>query len=541
MSRVFTGIALSGQLETSTKGQEAQLEAAKFGAETRLAEQRRKEKEDEARKAEIAKNTSFDPQYENAFIQNLHEQEATEKIAGIIEGLKSDDVNTKVQADNALKEFKHGMKERAIMDKQMTEMLSAAKDSSKFDVSDPHTIGGITYDNALQALEDRNNWTPDRLKEVGEKFNSSFFNLSIDETTGKPLMNFNPLGASVMDYDTEIFKGLTPEEFAIEGSPKTYKLGNTTKEVAELFPTPDAVMRSTINVAQDRRAQQTAFRRAYKEAKKQNPDMSEKMFAEQGQAQHEARIQAGERGLAPTFREEVINTELERAAENALKRVGGTREISAKEPQSKEYKPSDAEKNAKKIIADGAFNSTGDTFEIAIPGSGQKNNVINIQKGAAFRAGTEKWANTSKSADIKATPVRIEWNGPGKKSVIVYQSEFDPDGMANQEVKQTYTYRIPLTKSSLAQLAGIAETDSDLLVEEIVNRYSGGPIDQFKKWYTASGGAGSPEEIQPAGGGAASKSAYTNIKKVRDANDNVMEIGLKNGKWHNVVTGKAIN
>jgi hypothetical protein len=180
-------------------------------------------------------------------------------------------------------------------------------------------------------------------------------------------------------------------------------------------------------------------------------------------------------------------------------------------PQApKEVKPSDAEKNAKRLVTDGAFNMEGDTFEMAISGTGQKSNVISIPKETAFRAGTEKWGNTPQKADIEATPIRIEWNGPGKPSVIVYQSQFAPDGTSIQDVKQTYTYRIPLTKSSLAQAAGVAGTESDVLVGEIVSKYSGGPIDQFKKWYTASGGTGSPEEIQPAG---ASKQAPAQAPK----------------------------
>ena len=166
MSNIATGIALSGALETSTKGKEAQLGAAKFGAEKRIEEQRLKDKERSENEKDIRKNTSFDPQHENAFIQNLHEEEAVKKIAGIAEGLGSEDVNIRVEADKGLKEFKHGMKERLIMDKQMTEMLTAAKDP-KYDINDPHIIGGFPYENALQALEDKRNWNPDMLKEIG--------------------------------------------------------------------------------------------------------------------------------------------------------------------------------------------------------------------------------------------------------------------------------------------------------------------------------------------------------------------------------------
>lgn len=489
MSNIATGIALSGALETSTKGKEAQLAAAKFGAEKRIEEQRLKDKERSENEKDIRKNTSFDPQYENALIQDLHEKEAVEKIAGIAEGLGSEDVNVMVEAEKGLKEFKHGMKERKIMDKQMTEMLSAGKDPSKYDISDPHTIGGFVYENALQALEDKRNWTPEMLKEIGEKFNSSFFDLSVDDQTGKPSINFNPLGAVVMDYDTEIFKGITTEEFSIEGKPKSYRLGNTMKEMSDLYPSPEGVMRSSISVAGDPRAQATAFRRAYKEAKASNPDLSEAKFLEEGQRQHEARLQAGEQGLASTFREEVINTQFERSAEDTLKRVGGRREISAKELQTPAPKESAAKKALGDInIAVSSLGKDGAVATINTPGKAIKGNlelspfdqVYNYSSVKNTEGKREKqWNKLGRGTSLSdATPVSITFNGPDNASIL-YKSEYDKDG-AKGDMNE---YKVDLNVQSFQQLSSILGVDkANELLEKLRDASQPGQYKYADEW-----------------------------------------------------------
>ena len=488
MSNIATGIALSGALETSTKGKEAQLGAAKFGAEKRIEEQRLKDKERSENEKDIRKNTSFDPQHENAFIQNLHEEEAVKKIAGIAEGLGSEDVNIRVEADKGLKEFKHGMKERQIMDKQMTEMLTAAKDP-KYDINDPHIIGGIPYENALQALEDKRNWNPEMLKEIGDKFNSSFFDLSVDDQTGKPSINFNPLGAVVMDYDTEIFKGITKEEFSIEGEPKSYQLGNTMKEMSDLYPSPEGVMRSTITVAQDPRAHATAFRRAYREAKASNPDLSEAKFLEEGQRQHEGRLQAGEQGLAPTFREETINTQFERAAEDALKRAGGRREISAKEPQTpKAATPSAAKKALGEInIAVSSLGKDGAVATINTPGKPIKGNLqlspsdqfFGIRKNKATGKNEKVWQKLDRTTTlIEATPVGIEFHG-SDNAVITYASEYNKDGVKGGMNE----YKVALNMQSFQQLSSVLGVDkANELLEKLRDASQPGQYKYADEW-----------------------------------------------------------
>ena len=489
MSNIATGIALSGPLEISTKGQEAQLGAAKFGAEKRIEEQRRKEKQKAERDKEIKKNTSFDKQYDNALIQNMHEEDAAASIGDIVAGLSGDDANARVEAEKSLSSFKRKMKEREIMDKQMSEMLAMAK-KADIDIEDPHTIGGFTYANALQALEDRRNWNPERLQEIAEKFNSSFFNLSIDENTGQPIIDFNPLGASSLNYDEEIFKGITPEEFAVEGRLKKYSLGNTEKEVADLFPTPDAVMRSTISVAQDPRAQATAFRRAYREAKAKNPDLSEAKFMEEGERLHQERIRAGERGLAPTFREEMINTQLEKAAEEALKRAGAQREVSAKTPAPKEAKPSTgaaidsgkvavhfAEGEIKDFQPWASDSDTGKNYNyMAVARITPKKSVsakVDVKAGALM---WDDQANQLRSlkdfeANVQGSPheVVVMSDGKTKRPYIRYISNLEAEsedggislGRKSGDVfkgKKPESFYIPATETNIKTLATITET-----------------------------------------------------------------------------------
>lgn len=514
MSNIATGIALSGALETSTKGKEAQLAAAKFGAEKRIEEQRLKDKERSENEKDIRKNTSFDPQYENALIQDLHEKEAVEKIAGIAEGLGSEDVNVMVEAEKGLKEFKHGMKEREIMDKQMTEMLSAAKEPSKYDISDPHIIGGFQYDNALQALEDKRNWTPEMLKDIGEKFNSSFFDLSVDDQTGKPSINFNPLGAVVMDYDTEIFKGITEEEFSIEGKPKSYQLGNTMKEMSDLYPSPEGVMRSSIAVAGDPRAQATAFRRAYKDAKASNPDLSEAKFLEEGQRQHEARLQAGEQGIAPTFREEVINTQFERSAEDALKRVGGRREISAKELQTSAPPQSAAKKALGDInIAVSSLGEGGAIATINTPGKDIIGNIqlssfdqfFGIGKNQATGKNEKMWQKLGRKTTVtKVTPVGIEFHGSDNAD-ITYTSEYNKDGVKGGMNE----YKVALNTQSFQQLSSMLGVDkANELLEKMRDASQPGQYKYADEWLDKLGLKRSSDAAAPASGSAPKKPSF---------------------------------
>ena len=490
-----SAIALQGQPRNRPEsvGPSEELIDNAFNGRSRREEAAKAKKaaEDQKRLDEILKNTAFAQQYENPYYNRKYQNDAAKAMNEIITTYSDGGDNAYVVARNKLRELESIMNTYALADKNMSDARKAAteKPDEYAGLLNPQKIGGKQYATMFEALNATE--TAGMEDEIAEAFDSPSTSFMKEKVNG------NDVGVAMFNLqNARTVDAMKKADLALKDNSRYTRLGkeftiNNRGTQMKVVPThldDDYLGQVTTEIYSDPTVINNAVIKDFNAAKATalGIDPSKNFTWKDYQA-----LRGDLKTVAAKDADEFIV--------NARKMTGKDYTITNTPSAPREVKPSDAQKNAKKIIADGAFNSTGDTFEIAIPGSGQKNNVINIQKGAAFRAGTEKWANTSKSADIKATPVRIEWNGPGKKSVIVYQSEFDPDGMANQEVKQTYTYRIPLTKSSLAQLAGIAETDSDLLVEEIVSRYSGGPIDQFKKWYTASGGAGSPEEIQPAG------------------------------------------
>ena len=487
-----SAIALQGQPRNrpaSVGPSEAMIDNA-FNGRRRADEAAKAKKaaDDEKRLNEILKNTAFTKQFDNPYYNRKYQNDAARAMDDIIRTYSEGGENSFVVARNRLRELESIMSTYELADKNMSDARKAAseKPDDYAALFNQQQIGSKTHATMFDALNDPE--LAGREDEIAEAFESP------SAMFMKEKVNGNDVGVAMFSLqNARTLDAFKKAETALKDNSRYTRLGkefeiknrNTQLKVVPTHLDDEYLGQVTTEIYSDPSVINNAVVKDFNAAKAtaMEIDPSKNFTWKDYQA-----LRGDLRAVAAKDADEFIA--------NARKMTGQPYSMSDKLSAEKE---SDAAKNAKKLVTDGAFNMTGDTFEMAISGSGQKSNVISIPKGAAFRAGTEKWGNTPQKADIEATPIRIEWNGPGKPSVIVYQSQFAPDGTSMQEVKQTYTYRIPLTKSSLAQAAGVAGTESDVLVREIVSKYSGGPIDQFKKWYTASGGAGSPDEIQPAG------------------------------------------
>jgi len=104
------------------------------------------------------------------------------------------------------------------------------------------------------------------------------------------------------------------------------------------------------------------------------------------------------------------------------------------------------------------------------------------------------------------------------------------------------TYFVPLRQGSFEEFVGRTEAKPDEVYNKIKTLHGGDKqvIEQFDEFFKGLGMTQQGGNQKPSSNTATSTS-YTNRQKVRDANGNLFEIGVKNGKWYNIATGKEVN
>jgi len=131
------------------------------------------------------------------------------------------------------------------------------------------------------------------------------------------------------------------------------------------------------------------------------------------------------------------------------------------------------------------------------------------------------------------------WGGSPSTSYFVYQSNTNPQG---QKVQYVNTYRVPLSPTSANNFAAALGTTKELMMGKLLEGSAEGPMEQIKKWASTLGYKteevyGGDQVKSPA---TAPTKGYSNITKAKDASGNVIEMGVKGGKWYNTATGKEI-
>ena len=546
MSNIAIGIGLSGKEKADLRGLEYLV-----GAEKDMAGQReaKKKAEDAAKQKlidDVMKNTAFKQQFGNAFFQKEFERDAAARMAKIIEPMMSgqtDYTNIAVLAHNEISALERANRERKIEDESMTNMNKAflAKPSEVF-MSDPRTINGKTYNSPQQFLNS-NADNPNAAQMMSDNWGGAnwFMVANPSPELGRTSILFNPEMALTMDPIEEGTKFLkSGGVFNVPGAERFMKEGRTTVKYQGLLPDENSIFRTNAHLFSDPRFGNTALLSAYTEARQQKPDLNYSEW------------------LSGINLEETVNTYAD-SVMNTLKNYEGDKmQVSDTRPAPKEPSQSDSAKNADKIIAGGGFNMDGTVFELPFTGVFQQERVVSIPKGATFITGPNSKPETvGTSNDIKATPIRIEWNPKRPmEGNIIYQSKFDPTGKELSKTKasdefmaestqesSTYTYRVPVTKATINNIASLGSTNTETLVSKIVEKSSGGPVSEIEKWLENALGvspSGMPGPGQAPTGQQNPTSGVIGQTAKKETSSGAITADEFNKKWATLKSGQSL-
>tara|TARA_R110001632_G_scaffold115208_5_gene226683 strand:+ start:3567 stop:5162 length:1596 start_codon:yes stop_codon:yes gene_type:complete len=195
---LYTGIALTKDLETDTSGEDALLDASKT-----LAAQRAKDKEEKAKakqqtEKDVLKNMTMDSKLVMPYHQRKFAEKMNEEMAGIVEAAKTGEGNLAVighEAKQRMYNYVGGLKSA---DTAMLETIDKIKEDEFSYAQDKQTIGGVEYNSIIEALSDPYADTPAGMAEIEAKYGGTEYNFQKNDPNsvalGMPegIVSYNP-------------------------------------------------------------------------------------------------------------------------------------------------------------------------------------------------------------------------------------------------------------------------------------------------------------------------------------------------------------
>jgi hypothetical protein len=522
-----TGIALSGQLKVDDSAQQNLLQAERAAAQERMAQKAALDKEQKAFEDEVRKNTLINSNLKTNFYQKDFSNRANSTMADIIGGIKRGEV-TQAQAYAKLQEFKNYTDQIRIADEGLYNGLSAvAKDPAVYDAVGRYDIGGKTYRTFAEALNDPFVRTPEGFEQLKGQFRGTEYEFRQttpeEKMQGMPdyVVGYSPVEVlDEQDIINEISK--VDEVFtSVSSDPsKAFRIPGT-REVQ--MPVSTSIDPSVVpSIVQGYMAQPSAVRgleRAFKmEFIANNPNATDADFYD--------------------------SKEYTDFLNNASQRLGG--KIEALKKTTFKEASIDAPKEAKeagmkKNYTPARWMSDDGTevgVELQPKGSATVRNV-KLPKGTKIIRGDISIDKPLEKATdaIEAVPVRFIWDKEKKGlegAYFIYTSDYAPD---NTKADAKHTYKVPLNRESLANFTSALKGATQEEVLQVIRETS--DQDQLESINKFISGLGIDAGGNPAGVGK-DTGAYSNITKVKDASGNVIEMGVKDGKWYNISTGKEI-
>jgi hypothetical protein len=488
-----TGIGLSGKFDYSTTGLEPLVQAERDLMGRRVQEQQQKAKERQELEKEVGKMLVYDNQLKTPVYQKQLEDYATKGVSEIIEKMNNGDDDTRASAYKWLQNFKNFNAKISAADAEAQETFKAiAKDPNSYAWQDRQVIDGKEYGSLIEVLNDPKFADPEAMKSALQRFGGTDIQAVEGKTPSDPsmLVRWNP-GQVADPIEVAIEDAKLRNQYDDYRVGKPFMFGD--KRVAE---TAYGMNPNTVNAIVEESFMQKPVLRYYEELLYKNrpdKDMTRVEFSQTDWMSEAKRMH--EQNVRPRIQSMIVP---QGRIEDTLTAA----------------KPSASLKAASEALPDGAFTTTGEQFTATFSGKAQKSNAIQIPKEAEYRTGgNATWKKVPAENTMEATPVRIEWKGIDKPSYIIYQSKLDPKGESMKNEEETYTYRLPFNRSTLAQAAGIYGTTAEELAERLISGAEGGPAEQIQKWYATLGGqgdvSGKPASAAPTG----NKSKWESAKR----------------------------
>lgn len=494
MGNIATGIGLSGKLEVDNSGQLNRLAAERDAAQAREQEKARKDKERDDLEKQIAGNAVWSETMQLSRNQQTAKDVLTKRMANIFEAYQSGEGNTAITALTELNKAKQEIESLKKFDDQQFKAFKTAleKPDEYQDFNRPVLIKGKEYKNALEAFND----TSLNPEDIANAYGGSEHVVVDDPYLGgkvylpNPQPTINPIGAIREFEDGEFSEQITGTPF------KDPKLGDESY------------------VPVSRKLNQQSI---WSEIRRLGSDAGVIHYYEA-----QMKREMGDKGGSLKRDDAFFNEVQERIERDVYTRLNSMskddgRMLFTPRPLAAE-KESASAKNAAATAGLGAYDSTGKTWIAPVPSQDTKKTQITLPAGTFAEAeGVPKY-KIPKAALIEATPVHFEWTGDPGTSYFVYQSELDPKGQGNSKYKKTYTYRVPLSRTTASNYASAQDTKWSDLAPALFEGIKAGQIGDAEKWIKSLGIDASipPSGSTPPKAAAAKSAAKTGIPLINN-------------------------